>query len=70
MAKTIKSTTNFSQAFEELEQITAWFEKGEADLDEGLKKFERGLELAKLCKGKLSEVENKIKELKLKFEGD
>lgn len=65
---TKKTTVNFSQAFEELEQITEWFEKGEADLDEGLKKFERGLELAKLCKGKLSEVENKIKELKKKFE--
>jgi len=68
MSATKKTTVNFSQAFEELEQITEWFEKGEADLDEGLKKFERGLELAKLCKGKLSEVENKIKELKKKFE--
>lgn len=67
---TKKTTVNFSKAFEELEQITAWFEKGEADLDEGLKKFERGLELAKICKGKLSEVENKIKELKKRFEGD
>jgi exodeoxyribonuclease VII small subunit len=66
MAK--KTTTNFSQAFVELEEITEWFEKGEVDLDEGLKKFERGLELAKVCKGKLSEVENKIKELKKKFE--
>ena len=63
-----KQTVNFSKAFEELEAITEWFEKGEADLDEGLKKFERGLELAKICKGKLSEVENKIKELKKKFE--
>lgn len=67
---TKKQTINFSKAFEELETITGWFEKGEADLDEGLKKFERGLELAKVCKGKLSEVENKIKELKKKFEGD
>jgi exodeoxyribonuclease VII small subunit len=66
MAK--KTTTNFSQAFVELEEITEWFEKGEVDLDEGLKKFERGLELAKVCKGKLSEVENKIKELKKKFD--
>lgn len=65
---TKKQLVNFSKAFTELEQITEWFEKGEADLDEGLKKFERGLELAKICKGKLSEVENKIKELKKKFE--
>lgn len=58
---------NFAQAFEELEAITAWFEKEEVDLDEGLKKFERGLELAKACKDKLSEVENKVKEIKAKF---
>jgi exodeoxyribonuclease VII small subunit len=50
-----------------LEGITEWFEKGEVDLDEGLKKFERGLELAKLCKEKMSEVENKVTEIKKKF---
>ncbi len=58
---------NFSTAFEELEKITEWFEQGDVDLDEGLKKFERGLELAKACKEKLSEVENKVKEIKKKF---
>lgn len=59
---------NFAKAFEELESITEWFEQGEVDLDEGLKKFERGLELAKMCREKLSEVENKVKEVKRKFE--
>ena len=29
---------------------------------------ERGLELAQFCKGKLAEVENKVKEIKAKFE--
>ena len=38
------------------------------DLDEGLKKFEQGLELAGVLKKKLSEVENSIKEIKAKFE--
>lgn len=59
--------SSFSEAFQELEQITAWFESSEVDLDEGLKKFERGLELASQCKKKLSEVENKVVELKKKF---
>jgi len=58
---------NFAKAFEELESITEWFERGEADLEEGLKKFERGLELAKMCKEKLAEVENKVVEIKKKF---
>jgi len=62
-----KSDVNFAKAFEELEGITSWFEREEVDLDEGLKKFERGLELAKLCKDKLSEVENKVESIKQKF---
>lgn len=57
----------FASAFAELEEITEWFEKGDVDLDEGLKKFERGLVLAKLCKDQLAEVENKVVELKKKF---
>ncbi len=62
-----KKSSSFGEAFQELEEITAWFERGDVDLDEGLKKFERGLELAGICKGKLSEVENKVIELKKKF---
>ncbi len=57
----------FAEAFAELETITEWFETGDIDLDEGLKKFERGLELAQLCKAKLAEVEVKVVELKKKF---
>ena len=59
--------TSFADAFQELEDITAWFETADVDLDEGLKKFERGLELAQVCKSKLSEVENKVVDLKKKF---
>jgi len=65
-----KKTSSFGEAFQELEEITAWFERGDVDLDEGLKKFERGLELAGVCKGKLAEVENKVIELKKKFSLD
>ena len=62
-----KQKLSFAKSFEELEEITAWFERGETDLDEGLKKFERGLELAAACKEKLGAVENRIEELKVKF---
>lgn len=58
---------NFAKAFQELEEITEWFESDGTDLDEGLKKFERGLELAQQCKKKLKEVENKVEEIKGKF---
>ncbi len=63
-----KRPTTFTQAFQELEEITSWFDSQESvDLDQGLKKFERGLELASELKKKLSEVENKVEEIKRKF---
>lgn len=64
-----KKTFNFAQAYEEVEAITQWFDGDQnIDLDEGLKKFERGLELSSELKKKLEEVENKVEEIKLKFE--
>ncbi len=63
-----KSTTHFANDFQELEEITQWFDSQEQlDLDAGLKKFERGLELAAGLKKKLAEVENKVEEIKEKF---
>jgi exodeoxyribonuclease VII small subunit len=58
---------NFSAAFKELEDIVRWFEASEVDLEEGLKKFERGLELASKCRSRLNEVENKVVLIKEKF---
>lgn len=62
------STIDFAKAFTELESLTEWFETEQVDLDEGVKKFERGLELAQICKTKLSEVEQKVTTLKAKFD--
>ncbi len=58
---------NFGESFSELERITDWFEKEDIELEEGLKKFERGLELAQKLKARLEEVENKVTEIKAKF---
>lgn len=66
MAKEAKKI-NFAHEFKELEAITEWFEKEDIDLEEGLKKFERGLELASSLKEYLGKVENKVKEIKAKF---
>jgi len=56
-----------SEAFEELEGITAEFEEGKVGLEEGVPKFERGLELAKKLKDRLSKIENEINEIKVRF---
>lgn len=66
-----KKHIDFAKSFEELEKITEWFDSEEhLDLDKGLKQFERGLELASALKEKLAEVENKVVEIKKKFESD
>lgn len=58
---------NFADSFAELTKITEEFENEEVDLDEGLKKFERGLELAAELKKKLNEAENKVGVIRDKF---
>jgi len=64
------SHIHFAKAFEELEAITRSFESSSMDLDEGVKKFERGLELAQMLKSKLQDVENKVETIRKKFDGE
>ncbi len=67
MAPKESKKANFAEAFKELEDIVRWFESTEVDLEEGLKKFERGLELAKKCRERLADVESKVTRIKEKF---
>lgn len=64
---TKKKEPTFAEAFGELEAITEALEKG-VDLDEGITKFERGLELAAMLKKRLVTAENKIETIKEKYE--
>lgn len=61
---------NFAESFAELEKITEEFENEEIDLDDGLKKFERGLELAAELKKKLNEAENKAETIRKKLQDE
>ncbi len=65
-----KKQTAFAEQFAELEEITRWFERGEVDLDEGLKKYERGLALAALCRDRLQEIENTVVTLKKQYDSE
>ena len=60
----------FADAYKELEQIVEWFEHEDVDIEEGLKKFERGLLLASQCKERLKTVENRVHEIRAKFSAD
>ncbi len=43
----------FEELLKELDEIVKQLESGELSLDESIKKYERGIELSKLCKDKL-----------------
>ncbi len=62
-----KEEFNFKQALEELKKINDEFDSDSIDLNEALKKFKHGLELAKKCKERLREIENEVIKIKEKF---
>lgn len=59
---------DFSAGLKELEEITAWFESEDVDLNQALVKFERGMELAAALKGHLKTVENRVEKIKQRFD--
>lgn len=63
-----KKSDNFSSSFKELEELASWFESEQPDLDKGLQKFERAMELAAQCRDQLSKAEQKIQEIKGRFD--
>ena len=61
---------NFNEAYQELEQINEWFQGEDIDLDQAIKKFERGMELIEKCKKQIEKAENKFEEIKGKYQLD
>lgn len=59
-----KKQIKFKDAFERLEQIVSSLESREVDVEDAVKKYAEGLALVNICKAKLEEAENKIKEVK------
>ena len=59
-----KSDFSYSEAIKELETITNYLEQSEVDLDEAIKKFERGKVLASEIEKHLKEAENTINTIK------
>jgi len=63
-----KAKQSFAKSFQELEDIAAWFEGNDVDLEEGLKKFERGMQLASDLRERLKSAEVKIEQIRKKFD--
>jgi exodeoxyribonuclease VII small subunit len=53
----------FEAALQRLEKITKELESGDISLDDMVKKYEEGMQLAKFCMERLSRAEQKIKVL-------
>jgi exodeoxyribonuclease VII small subunit len=53
-------TVDFEQALGELEAVVERLEHGELPLEEALKQFERGIELARNCQSSLKQAEQKV----------
>ncbi len=70
MEKKSKNKPGFEKALKELEGIAVKLEDGEAGLDELIKEFEKGIELAKFCHDKLEEAERKIELLQMGEDGE
>ncbi len=68
MSKTNEPT--LSEQLAQLDEIVAWFEQDDFDMEEALTKFEEGSKLADDIRSKLSTLENKITVLKEKFDKD
>jgi exodeoxyribonuclease VII small subunit len=61
---------SFEAAQKELEQIVERLERGQPDLDEAIRLWERGEELLRLCLARLETAEGKIEELARRGEPD
>lgn len=63
-----KKTASFAEQFAALEKIVEACESENLSLDDSLKKFEEGLQIAEELKSTLQTVENKIDTLKGKYD--
>ena len=54
---------NYTDAFEELQQIVADIEDGEISVDELSVRVKRAAELIKICKAKLTSTEENVSEI-------
>ena len=61
---------HFEKDLEKLEETVAALEEGGLSLDDSLKRFEQGIDLARRCEKALTEAEKKIEILLKNAQGD
>lgn len=63
-----KSKPTLQTQLAELDELLAWFDKPDVDLDEALAKFDQGVKLTEEIKDRLTTFENKVTVLKKRFD--
>ncbi len=63
-----KKENNFESSLLRLEEISGLLESGEVGLEESIRLYEEGIELAKICYSTLKSAELKVTELKKQLE--
>ncbi|MCU9594095.1 exodeoxyribonuclease VII small subunit [Caldibacillus thermolactis] len=66
---TDKENLTFEEAMEKLEEVVEALEEGDVPLEEAIEKYKEGMELAKICHQKLTNVEEQLTEI-LKENGE
>jgi len=62
---------NLKDSLKKLTDIVAWFEQQEeVDVEAGLEKVKEGAELVKVCKKRLSEIENEFEQIQREVNQD
>lgn len=61
MASKKPENLSFDEAMSELEQVVVELESGEIPLEQALKRFERGIALARTTRDKLDQAEQQVK---------
>ena len=62
-----KNDKSLSDQLKDLDELIAWFDQDDFDLDEALKRFDEGIKLTEQIEARLSQLENKITVLKRRF---
>lgn len=60
---------NFETCLKRMEEIVSILEEGAVSLEESIKLYEEGIELARICMTRLNEAELKIKKLNKSING-
>ncbi len=63
MAKKIAKNIKFEEALAELEEQVRLLESGELSLEQSLDVFKYGIELSKVCMGKLDTVKQEVEKI-------